>query len=313
MTEREERKVVIIGGGPAGLTAALYASRAMLDPLVLEGAVEPGGQLTTTTDVDNFPGYPEGVMGPQLIDDMRAQCTRFGAEIRSAWVESVDLSARPFTLQTDNGPIVTETLIIATGASAKYLGIAGENEFLGKGVSACATCDGFFFRDQEVMVIGGGDTAMEEATFLTRFASKVYIVHRREELRASKIMQQRAFDNDKIEFVWNTVATEVHGNDQGVTHVTLQDTQSGEQREQPIQGFFLGIGHKPNTDLFKGVLDMDESGYLITQPNTSLTNVAGVFAAGDVHDNRYRQAITAAGAGCRAAMDAEKFLEEHGG
>ena len=308
----ETRNVTIIGGGPAGLTAAIYASRAMLEPLILQGAVEPGGQLTTTTDVDNFPGFPEGVMGPDLIERMRQQATRFGTEIRTDWVESVDLSSRPFRITTDQGEIETATLIIATGASAKYLGIPGEKEFLGKGVSACATCDGFFFRDQVVAVVGGGDTAMEEATFLTRFARKVYVIHRRDQLRASKIMQERAFANDKIEFVWNSVATEVLGNEQGVTAVRLKDVNSGEERDLEIQGFFLGIGHKPNTDLFRGQLDMNDEGYLIVQPDTSLTNVPGVFAAGDVHDSRYRQAITAAGAGCRAAIDAERFLEEHG-
>ncbi|RMF15825.1 MAG: thioredoxin-disulfide reductase, partial [Candidatus Dadabacteria bacterium] len=240
----EQRKVTIIGGGPAGLTAAIYASRAMLDPLILQGAVEPGGQLTTTTDVDNFPGFPEGIMGPELIERMRQQATRFGTEIRTDWVTSVDLSRRPFRITTDQGEIETATLIIATGASAKYLGIPGEKEFLGKGVSACATCDGFFFRDQVVAVVGGGDTAMEEATFLTRFASKVYVIHRRDQLRASKIMQERAFANEKIEFVWNSIATEVLGNDQGVTAVRLKDTQTGEERELEIQGFFLGIGHK---------------------------------------------------------------------
>lgn len=312
MAEIERRKVVIVGGGPAGLTAALYAARALLQPLVLEGAIQPGGQLTTTTEVDNFPGYPDGVEGPAMIDDLRKQCTRFGAEIRMSWVEAADLSARPFKLQTDAGLLEAETLIVATGATAKYLGIPGENEYRNKGVSACATCDGFFFKGMEVIVVGGGDTALEEATFLTRFCTKVYVVHRRDSLRASKIMQKRAMDNPKLEFIWNTVVEAVLGDEKTITGARLKNVDSGEVYVKPIQGFFLGIGHQPNTDLFKGVLDMDELGYLKIKGDTSFTNVEGVFAAGDVHDARYRQAITAAGAGCKAAIDAERFLEEHG-
>ncbi len=310
MTQANHHKVFIIGSGPAGYTAGLYTARADLSPYMATG-VQPGGQLTTTTDVENYPGFPEGVMGPEMMVLFEKQAVRFGLEVVYKMVEKVDLSVRPFRLWEDDGTEHTaDSVIVATGATAKYLNIPGEQEYLGRGVSACATCDGFFFRDQELVVVGGGDTAMEEAHFLTKFASKVYVIHRRDTLRASKIMQERAMANDKIEFLWETVVTEVKGDDKGVVGVELLDLKTDERRHLPVAGYFSAIGHKPNTDLFKGILEMDDVGYLkVDAPGTS-TTIEGVFAAGDVADPIYRQAITAAGMGCAAAIDAERWLED---
>jgi thioredoxin reductase (NADPH) len=299
----------IIGSGPAGYTAGLYAARANLSPYMAAG-LQPGGQLTTTTDVENFPGFPEGIMGPELMEHFRAQAERFGLEVNHAMVERVDLSQRPFRIWEDNGSEHTaDAVIISTGASAKYLGISGEQEYLGRGVSACATCDGFFFRGKTVIVVGGGDTAMEEANFLTKFAEKVYIAHRRDTLRASKVMQERVFKNPKIEMLWNTQVSEVRGDGTAVTSVVLTNSVSGEPRELNVDGYFSAIGHKPNTDLFRGVLEMDEVGYLTVKSPSTYTSIEGVFASGDVADPTYRQAITAAGMGCAAAIDAERWLE----
>jgi thioredoxin reductase (NADPH) len=303
-------KVVIIGSGPAGLTAALYAARADLAPIVFEGP-EPGGQLTTTTDVENFPGYPDGVMGPQMMQDFRDQATRFGADCRWGVVTEIDLSKRPFRMVVDEeNELFADSVIVATGASAKWLGLPNEQRLRGRGVTACATCDGAFFRNQHVIVIGGGDTAMEEANFLTKFASKVTVVHRRDEFRASKVMQKRLFDNPKVEVKWNSTIDDVLG-DQVVEGVRLKNILTGETEVlADVTGVFLAIGHKPNTDLFTGVLDTDETGYIITKGKSSYTNVAGVFACGDAQDHVYRQAVTAAGSGCMAAIDAERWLEE---
>ena len=302
--------VTIIGTGPAGLTAAIYAARANLQPLCVEGE-QPGGQLTITSDVENYPGFEEGVMGPELMTKFRKQAERFGTRFFQGNIRSVDLSSQPFKLQLADGQQVqTRTLIIATGASAKWLGIPSEKRLMGKGVSSCATCDGFFFRNLDIAVIGGGDTAMEEATFLTRFAKSVLVIHRRESLRASKIMQEKAQKNPKIKFLWNSAVEEVLGSD-SVTGIRVKNLLSGELKEIPLQGVFVAIGHQPNTKLFEGALDQDEAGYLKVIPGTTRTNVPGVFAAGDVADHVYRQAITAAGTGCMAAIEAERHLEGH--
>ena len=302
--------VYIIGSGPAGYTAGLYTARADLKPYMAAG-IQPGGQLTTTTEVENFPGFPEGIMGPELMDHFKAQAERFGLTVQYAMVDRVDFSSRPFRLWEDNGSEHTaDTVIISTGASAKYLNIPGEQEYLGRGVSACATCDGFFFRGRIVSVVGGGDTAMEEANFLTKFAEKVYVIHRRDTLRASKVMQERAMKNPKIEFLWNTQVTEVHGDGQGVTKLSLFNRETEEASELAVDGYFSAIGHKPNTDLFKGILEMDDVGYLKVKSPSSATSIEGVFASGDVADPTYRQAITAAGMGCAAAIDAERWLED---
>lgn len=304
-------KVVIIGSGPAGLTAALYTARAGLAPLVLEG-LQPGGQLTTTTDVENFPGFPEGIMGPDLMEKMREQAKRFGAQCQFDMVNQVNFQQRPFQIVTDEKTYTADTVVIATGASAKWIGLESEAALVGHGVSSCATCDGFFFRGKEIAVVGGGDTAMEEANFLTRFASKVTVIHRRGELRASKIMQERAFNNPKIQFVWDTAVEEVLGSKEtGVTGLRLKNLKTGEAGELSIEGLFVAIGHKPNTEIFKGQIDLDEAGYVKVAPGTVNTNITGVFACGDVQDHKYRQAITAAGTGCMAAMDAEKYIEAH--
>ena len=320
--ETIKRDVVIIGSGPAGLTAAIYTARANLRPLLIDAPADaekqttPGGQLMITTDVENYPGFANGIDGPALMDEFRKQAERFGTEFMETWITEVDLSERPFQLYTEGPTIETQTLIIATGASAKWLGIPGEAKvpagFGGNGVSACATCDGPLpaFRNRTLVVVGGGDTAMEEATFLTRYAAKVYVVHRRDKLRASKIMQDKAFHNEKIEFIWNSAVEEILGTpDEGVTGVRLRNLQTHKEQIFPCSGVFVAIGHKPNTDLFRGQLDMDEIGYLKTSGQSTATNIPGVFACGDVQDSVYRQAVTAAGSGCMSAIDAERYLD----
>ena len=307
------RPVIIIGSGPAGLTAAIYTARASLTPLVIEGepsstSDQPGGQLMLTTEVENFPGFPEGVMGPELMGNFRAQAERFGAEFITEKVTRVDFSERPFRVWIGDDEHRAQSVIVSTGARSLMLGLEAEQRLIGQGLSTCATCDGFFFRGHEIAVVGGGDSAIEEATFLTKFADKVTIIHRRDEFRASKIMQQRAFDNPKIDILWNHTVTEINGADR-VESIEVTDTVTGAVSTMDVTGVFIAIGHRPNTDLFTGVLDMDDTGYLETVPGSSRTNIEGVFACGDVQDHTYRQAITAAGSGCMAAIDAERWLE----
>ena len=301
-------RVAVLGSGPAGMTAALYLSRANIPPVVF-GGQQPGGQLTITTDVDNYPGFPEGIMGPELMQRMKAQCERFGTEFVMDEIVEADLSSRPFKIKPGFGDAMeVDAIVVATGATARYLGLDNETRLSGHGVSACATCDGFFFQNVPVAVVGGGDSAMEEATFLTKFASKVTIIHRRDTLRASKIMQERALNNDKCEFLWDSTVVDVLGDDK-VTGIRVQNLKTGEEQDLDMAGLFLAIGHTPNTQLFTGVLDMDDSGYLVTEAGSTNTNVEGVFAAGDVQDTVYRQAVTAAGSGCMAALDCERWLE----
>jgi thioredoxin reductase (NADPH) len=314
MADDTVRNTIIIGSGPAGLTAAVYTARANLSPLMIEGepsstSDQPGGQLMLTTDVENFPGFPDGIMGPELMGNMRKQAERFGTEIITDKVTSVDVSERPFTVTTRSDTFRTDSIIVATGAQSLMLGLDAEERLIGHGLSTCATCDGFFFRGHEIAVVGGGDSAIEEASFLTKFADKVTIVHRRDELRASKIMQDRAFSNPKIEFLWDTVVEDILGDDK-VEGIRVKNVKTGEESTLPVTGLFVAIGHKPNTDLFRGILDMNEdTGYLVTRADSSATNVEGVFACGDVKDDVYRQAITAAGSGCMAAIDTERWLE----
>ena len=308
----EKSQCLIIGSGPAGYTAAIYAARADLKPMMYQG-LQPGGQLTTTTEVDNFPGYPEGTQGPQMMEDFQKQAERFETDVRWGMITEIDLSQRPFIAKADDGKTIeAETVVIATGATAKWLGMPSESEYNGYGVSACATCDGFFYKGKVVAVVGGGDTAAEEASYLANLCEKVYLIHRRDELRASKAMQKRVLNTKNIETVWDTIPKEVIGETEGfakkVTGVIVQNVKTNEEKTIDIDGFFVAIGHKPNTDLFKGQLDMNDTGYLITKPDSTETNIEGVFAAGDVQDHIYRQAITAAGTGCMAAIEAERWL-----
>lgn len=306
----QHHRLIILGSGPAGYSAAIYAARANLNPVVIQG-IQPGGQLTTTTDVDNYPGYKDGVQGPEMMEDFKAQAERFGTEIIWDHINEADLSRRPFTLKGDEGTYTCDALIISTGASAKYLGLPSEEAFSGKGVSACATCDGFFYRNQDVLVIGGGDTAVEEAIYLANICKSVTLVHRRDELRAEPIMQDKLFATENITVKWNATLDEVLGDDSGVTGARLKSTVDGSTEELAAHGVFIAIGHKPNTDFVKGQLDMDDTGYLITKGKSTATSVEGVFAAGDVADPVYRQAITSAGEGCKAALDVERFLAHH--
>lgn len=311
MSSENNKDLIIIGSGPAGYTAAIYAARADLEPLMLAGG-KIGGQLMITNDVENYPGFPTGIEGPEMMEQFRKQAERFGTTVLPVDVTNVDFSQRPFRVWTESEEYTAKSIIIATGASAMWLGLPSEEKLQGRGISACATCDGFFFRGKHVIVVGGGDVAMEEATFLTRFATKVTVVHRRDTLRASKSMQKRAFDNPKVEFVWNSVVEEILGEDR-VTGVRLRNVETGEVTEMEVGGVFIAIGHKPTTEIFAGQVELDERGYIaMPNPETTETNIPGVFAAGDVRDHRYRQAITAAGDGCKAAMDAERWLEEQG-
>ena len=305
-----KRKVIIIGTGPAGLTAALYAGRANMNPLIFEGE-QPGGQLTITTDVENYPGFPDGIMGPELMDLFRKQAQRFGADTVNLMVDKVDFSSHPFKVWAGDKQYISDSIIISTGASAKLLGLESEKRLMGYGVSACATCDAFFFKNKKVFVIGGGDSAMEEAIFLTKFASSVTIVHRRDVFRASKIMQERALSNEKIDIIWNSEVTDMHGDekDKGLETVILRNVVTNEKTKHSADGLFLGIGHLPNYKLFEDYLELNDKGYIITKPDTSETSLDGVFAAGDIQDARYKQAVTAAGSGCMAAIDAEHYLE----
>ena len=307
MSDVQHHRLIILGSGPAGYTAAIYAARANLNPVVIQG-IQPGGQLTTTTDVDNYPGYKDGVQGPEMMADFQAQAERFGTEIIWDHINETDLSKRPFTLKGDEGTYTCDALILATGASAMYLGLPSEEAFSGRGVSACATCDGFFYKGKEVAVVGGGDTAVEEAIYLANICSKVTVIHRRDELRAEKIMQDHLFACENVEMAWSSTLDEVLGDDSGVTGVRLKSAKDGSTREIDVHGVFIAIGHKPNTDFVKGQLDMDETGYLITKGKSTATSVEGVFAAGDVADPVYRQAITSAGEGCKAALDVERWL-----
>jgi len=308
----ETHQVVIVGSGPAGLTAAIYTARANLAPVVVEGW-KAGGQLMTTTDVENYPGFPEGIQGPEMMERFKQQAARFGATFVPGDVTRVDLGVRPFRLWTDEAELQARAVIVASGASPLELGVPGEKQYAGRGVSYCATCDGFFFRGKEIVVVGGGDSAVEEAIFLTRFGSRVTVIHRRDKLRASKIMADRALSNDKIEFLWHSAVDEVLGDGKQVTAIKVRDVRTSDVIERPCSGFFVAIGHQPNTAVFRGILMANEQGYLVERPGSSATEIPGVFIAGDVHDHTYRQAITAAGAGCRAAIDCERWLEAHGG